>query len=112
MPLIFPRSRLAGNGTSIEEGKEDEGESNSMFSKVEGSLGGEQYQTVSVSRSGALIGHRSSVTTHWCASDVHKNKKKGIVAGNAVINIRFPSNCCMTNHLISVSIFSKILHGA
>lgn len=111
MPLIFPRSRLAGNGTSIEEGKEDEGESNSTFSKV-ANLGGEQDKTISVSRSGALISHRSSVTTHWCASDLHKKKKKGIVAGNAVINIRFPCNCCMTNHLISVSIFSKILYGA
>lgn len=76
MPLIFPRSRPAGNGTSVEEGKEDVGEFNSIFSKVE-SLGGEEDQTVSISRSGALICHRSSVTTLLVCHGFTQKEKEG-----------------------------------
>lgn len=75
MPLIFPRSRLTGSRTSREEGKEDVGESDSIFSKGE-SLGGEQDQTVSISRSGALIYCRSSVTTPpVCRGFIPKEKE-------------------------------------
>lgn len=62
MALIFPRSRLTGKGTTIVEGKEVVGEPHSIFSKAE-SLERKQDQSISLSRSNALIHSRSSVTT-------------------------------------------------
>lgn len=75
MPLIFPRSRLTGKGTSTVEGEIALGKPHSIFSKVE-SLGGEQNQIASLSRSNSLTSLQK-VRNNTTSSRFIQKEKKG-----------------------------------
>ena len=74
MPLIFPRSRLTGKGTSTVEGEIAVGEPHTIFLKVE-SLEGEQNQIVSLSRSNSLTSLQKVSNNIISSRFIQKEKK-------------------------------------